>query len=373
MSRATALVTLLLIAAAAGCDRGGGPAPVKVPRKFPVETAVAVPEKITYRIEAIGELQAEEWVQVAAEVEGVLGPVRFKEGDRADPQAVLVEVDPERYRLALERQEAALARARADLEEKGAALRKRLDLREREKGWVPEQDVIHFQAQVDQAKAAVAEARALRDIAARDLERARVRPPIEGAIERREVSTGQYVRPGAVIATIVRTRPVRLRFSVREEEASKIEPGAVASFTVPAFPGERFDAEVFFVARSADPRTRRIDILARHPNEDERLKPGFFARVAVETGGRGDAILLPEGAVFATEDGFVAWVVEDGRARRRLLEIGLQMNDGRIEVRRGIAPGDEVVVRGGGNLADGVEVVVPRTGDGGAAPPVKRT
>src|SRR5207253_1325153 len=81
------------------------------------------------------------------------------------------------------------------------------------------------------------------------------------------------------------------------------------------YPGEKFAAEVFFVARSADPKTRRVDALARNGNEDERLKPGTFAKISIEAPAPGGAILLPESSVLATEEGFVAYVVEQGRAR----------------------------------------------------------
>lgn len=365
--RALVLIVALL---AVACDRGAGAPgrPAFGARRFPVETATARPERLTYRIEAIGGLEAEEWVQVAAEVAGPLGPLDFKEGDKVGPDDVLAEVDPERYRLALQRAEAALARAIADAREKEASLEKRAELRSREQGWVPEEEIIRYQAQLDQARAAVAEARALRDIAQRDLARSQIRPPLAGVIERRDAQSGQYVQPGTLIATILKPKPLRVRFSLREEESARVQPGHRVAFTVPAYGDETFEAEIFYVARSADPKTRRVDVLARVPNEDERLKTGFFARVTVEVASREDAILLPEAAVRATEEGFIAYVVEDGKARRRLLEIGLQSPDGRIEVKKGVAPGDAVIVRGTGYVSDGVavEVANARPIEGGA-------
>ncbi len=339
-------------------------------RKYPVRVEVARTEPLTYRIEAIGALEAEEWVQVSAEVEGVVGDIRFQEGDRVDRKTLLAEIDRGRYELAVEQRQAALSLAVADVVEKEAALKRRTDLRARGEGFVPEEEIVHHQAQLQKAQASVAEAKAALDLAKRDLQRARVHPPIEGFIERREASTGLYVRPGTVIATIVRTKPIRVRFSLREEEAAKVRPGTRVEFAVPAYPKERFEAEVFFVARAAEPRTRRVDVLARDANDDGRLKPGYFARVAIETEANQDAVVLPESALLATEEGFVAYVVEDGRARKRRVDIGLETKDGRVEIRSGIAPGDRVVVRGAGNLQPDVEVAEePGTGSGTGSVP----
>ncbi len=347
---------------------GAKPAGVAPSRRYPIEIAVAKAEPLVARIEATGSVEAEDWVQVAAQVEGVLGPLAFNEGDRVSTTTALVAVDPERYRMAVAQKSAALDRALAELNDKQAGLVKRKALREKEPGWVPEEEITTWEAQVAQRNAEVAEARAALDLAKLDLERATIRPPIEGVIEKREATPGQYVKPGTVVASIVRTQPIRIRFSLREAESGFVRPGNPVEFTVPAYPTEVFRGEVFFVARSADPATRRVEVMARNANADERLKPGFFAQVSIERGTNADAILLPESALFATEDGFVGWVVEDGKARKRVVRIGVQTADGRTEVKEGIRAGETVVIKGAGSLLDGVDVVVVE-GGGGAAPP----
>ena len=93
------------------------PASVAPSRKYPVEIAVATAEPLVARIEASGGVEAEDWVQVAAQVEGVLGPLAFNEGDRVSPSTALVAVDPERYRMAVAQKSAALDRAQAELDE----------------------------------------------------------------------------------------------------------------------------------------------------------------------------------------------------------------------------------------------------------------
>ncbi|MFN7955329.1 MAG: efflux RND transporter periplasmic adaptor subunit [bacterium] len=354
-------------APSAGAGGAAAPTGMAPARKYPVEVATLRSEPLVARIESTGSVEAEDWVQVAAQVEGVLGPLAFNEGDRVTPETSLVAVDPERYRMAVAQKSAALDRASADLRDKEAGLAKRKALRDKEPGWVPEEEITTWEAQVAQRDAEVSEARAALDLAKLDLVRAVIRPPIAGVIERREATPGQYVKPGTVIASIVRTQPIRIRFSLREAESSFVAPGVSIEFTVPAYPAERFRGEVFFVARSADPSTRRVEVIARNPNADERLKPGFFAQVSVERGTNAEAILVPESALFATEDGFVGYVVEDGKARKRQVEIGVQTPDGRIEVKQGVRVGETMVIKGGGSLLEGADVVVV-PGGGAAAP-----
>ncbi len=371
MAATPRLVLVLVLDFLAGCDRtsansgapAAGPA-TRARRSYSVVVETARLEHLAYRIETVGELIADEEVQVAAEVEGVLGPLTFREGDRVTPATVLVEVDPIRFRLAVERQEAALAKSGADLREKEAALAKRASLHKREAGWVPEEEMLRFEAEVAEALAAQAEADAQLKLARHDLERSRVRPPIAGDIERRLVNAGQWVGRGTGIATIVKRRPLRLSFTVTEEESAHLRLGAVVQFRVPAYGREEFPGTIFFVSGTANPRTRRIEGLAQVPNDDERLKPGFFARVALDVSARDDAILVPETAVIATEDGFVAYVVEGGIARRRVLETGLRTAAGKIEVRNGIKAGESVVVRGAGLLQDGVTAAIEEAAPG---------
>jgi membrane fusion protein, multidrug efflux system len=68
------------------------------------------------------------------------------------------------------------------------------------------------------------------------------------------------------------------------------------------------------------------------------------------------APVIPQTAVRPSERGFLAFVVEDGKARERVVELGLRTADGLVEVRGGVKPGEQLVVRGGEALKDGAAV-----------------
>ena len=104
----------------------------------------------------------------------------------------------------------------------------------------------------------------------------------------------------------------------------------------------------------------------KNPGE---LKPGFFAEVTLASETRRGALVVPEGAVQASEKGFVAYVVEKGTARLHPVEIGLRTGTGLVEIRSGVKAGDMVVAEGSDRLTDGLPVQVAGSGPAhGAAP-----
>ena len=107
--------TLVAASAGAACSKptqGAGPGGRA--RTLTVKVDAVRARDVTYRIQAVGSLEAEEVVQVTAEVEGKVTDVRFQEGMRVDPHTILFRIDPDRYRLEAQRAEAAYQKALID-------------------------------------------------------------------------------------------------------------------------------------------------------------------------------------------------------------------------------------------------------------------
>jgi multidrug efflux pump subunit AcrA (membrane-fusion protein) len=109
------------------------------------------------------------------------------------------------------------------------------------------------------------------------------------------------------------------------------------------------------VGEVADPSTRQVEVLAWVKNPGP-LKPGFFAEVTLAGEARKNALVVPEGAVQASEQGFVTYVVAEGKAHLRPIEIGLRSGNGSVEILSGVKPKETVVIEGSDRLADGIEV-----------------
>jgi multidrug efflux system membrane fusion protein len=348
--------TLLVLLLACGENRqqgpgnrpGGGRA-----RTVQVRTALAETRDVAYRVTALGSLEAEEIVQVTAEVEGAVTEVRFHEGDRVTRDTVLVLVDPERHRLEVARSEAAHLRAQSDLRRAQEELSRRERLAKEE--LLAMDEVNRYRAASESLEADVAAAKAALDIALQNQRRSEVRAPHSGVINTRTIETGTYVRPGTVLATIVDVSRLRLRFKISEGESLKVAEGQNVAFRVAPLGPRDFVGQVYHVGEVADPTTRQVEVLAwvRNPGE---LKPGFFAEVSFDAGIRENAVVIPEGAIKASESGFVAFIVVDGKAVRRSIGIGLKTEDGLVEIQSGLTGTETVVIEGSDLLADGVAV-----------------
>lgn len=361
--------------ATASGKEGGGRG--KGGMSFPVEVTVVAPERVEYTVSAVGSVEAFERVQLTARVAGAVEHVRFREGETVKKGQVLVEIDPARYTVAVRSAKATLEKALAAQGEAKAGLDRREGAGAEDAGIWSAEELQTWRTKARSSGAAVAEAQAMVDTASINLRDAFVRAPIEGKIQTRTVQTGQYVQPGAILATLIRRDPLLLRFQVPQADAERLKEGMSARFRVNREAGT-FTSTITQVADSADVATRMVSVTAeiKDPMKGE-LRPGTFAEVTVPVGESADAPVIPQTAVRPSERGFLAYVVENGAAVERVLQLGLRTADGRVEVRSGVKPGDTLVVRGAEALREGVPVrVVPQgsaapqgSGSAGAPPP----
>lgn len=366
MQCANGLSMIALLAVSSGCAReskgaggsargGGGGAPKSA--VFPVEVASVSMRPVEVTVTAVGSIEAFEVVQITARVTGAIERIRFREGDRVEEGETLVEIEPERYRLSAEEARADLEMARAALAEADAGLTRRVGANEKTAGLIPGEELEAWRTRVVTARAEVASQEAAAELAARNARDARVSAPFAGTIQTRDVQTGQYVQPGALLSTLVRREPLLLRFQIPESDAARLSPGMNARFRVRGVEGEK-TARLIHVAESADPTSRMVAATGEITERDAALRPGAFAEIVVPVGAARDAAVVPQTAVRPSERGFLAFVIEGGVAKERILSLGLRTPEGLVEVRQGLAPGESLVVRGAEALREGAAVRV---------------
>ncbi len=361
----TAAVAGCLILGAAACSRGTATKEQQARRPadmvFPVEVGAVAPRRVEYRVTAVGSVEAFENVQVTARVAGVLDRLHFKEGEEVKAGALLAEIEPQRFQLALSSAQAALGSVQAAKAEAERELERAQKLAA--EGLSTGAEVNTWQTKLATAQAQEAAAKASVSLAGLNLRDARLRAPLKGSIQTRNVQTGQYVQPGTVIATLIRREPLLLRFKVTEPEAGRLALGMEASFRVGGSNAEHH-AKLTFIAGAAEPASRMVPVVAEIA-ADAALRPGAFTEVTVPIGVNESALAVPETAIRPSERGFIAFVVEGEVARERILTLGLRTPDGLVEVVKGLTPGEALVVRGGEALKENAKVRVAPKG----APP----
>ncbi len=292
---------------------------------------------------------------------GVVERVLFQEGQFVQKDRPLIEIEPQRYQLAVEAAQATMQKNLASKAEADAGYARRQAASAKNPGLIRGEELETWRTRVQTAIAEVSQAQAALAQARLNLRDAFVRAPVAGIIQTRTVQTGQYVQPGTILATLVRRDPLLLRFQVPEQEAGPIRPGMNVRFFL-AETLAPYNARITHVAASASSNSRMVDITAEVGNSNQvALRPGAFARVVVPVGSARDAPVIPQTAIRPSERGFLAYVVgPDNIAQQRILTIGMRTADGQVEVRDGVRAGELLVVRGAEALRDGAKVKVEK-------------
>ena len=355
-----ALACAVVLSLLAGCRH-------KTEESAPAHPVVLAPVEVRdveERVAAPGQILAQQRADVAAQVPGEITAIVVDEGQTVAEGAVVIEIDPDRRALDLDRARARLSEAASGLLE---AQRQRGRM-----GVLAKRDVAS-RAQLEQADSGLEAARARVQAAQADLgaaERAtadsRVAARFAGVVGRRFVSRGEFVQPGQKLFELVSLDPVEVELSLPESDASRLALGLPLDVTVAPYPGEVFHATVSMVSPVVDERTRTLRVKALLPNPDGRLRPGLFARADLGIAKRTGVLLVPEEAVLQRADGAVVFrtSADGARAERRLVQLG-RIKGGQVEIASGLAAGDTVVVRGHSGLVDGAAIQA-RNADGTA-------
>lgn len=334
------LRTLALVALLAACKDaqsraggGGGPPPM------PVEAAAAVQDTVIESIEATGQIEAVQAVELRPEVEGRITEILFREGQEVAQGAPLFKVDDAELKAQVAKAEAERDLARQALERTRQLIAQNAS---------SAQDL-------ERAEATARGANAQYDLLRIRLDRTLVRAPFGGVAGRRLVSLGDYVNSSTKLVALQTVNPQRAAFRVPERHASRLKRGQVVEFHVAARPDRVFTGDVEFVDPVVELPARTILVKALVPNGQRLLQAGMFieARLATET--RTNAVVIPEDAVLPLQDVNVVWVAAEGKADRREVTLGVR-TAGFVEVRSGVQAGELVVVGGAERLFPGAPV-----------------
>jgi membrane fusion protein (multidrug efflux system) len=343
------LLLALGLALAAGCSDGEASRGDFKPEPVVVEVMRVQPEAVREVVTLTGQLEAELSVKVRPDTAGVLETIEFAEGQEVSQGTVL-------FRLRDQQERARLREAQAEMELKKLVFERTRKLAQRD---------ITSPAALDRARAELARETARVEAARADLERTRIRAPFDGMMGALYVAPGARIEPDVVLTQIDKIDRLQIVFSLPEVAVGLARPGIPFEFTVAPFPDEEFPGEVYFVAPTLDPQTRRMLVKGWVPNPDRRLRPGLFANIQAEVGRHDDALMVPESALALDREGTFVWrVSEQDVAERVAVQTGLRI-DGRVQIVRGLDPGNRVVAAGTNKVKSGSVVRA-------AAPPASR-
>jgi HlyD family secretion protein len=214
---------------------------------------------------------------------------------------------------------------------------------------------------IQQARAQVAQAEAGLALIQVQLRDSTIYAPFAGTITQRHVEPGEVVSSASgsqsSLFVLSQVDDVYVEFVVPAQHRAELQQGQTAQMAVDGLPGKIFEGRVEEIRPAADVASRTFGVKVRIPNPQGILRPGMFARGAIEVGVRHDVLQIPEQAVVTATSGPIVFVARDGRAIRQSVAVG-DTHDGLVEVKSGIAAGDQVVVQGQEALTDGQSVTL---------------
>jgi membrane fusion protein (multidrug efflux system) len=291
------------------------------------ETYVVEPAAVRDTVRTVGTLAANESVNVVAEISRRLVTVHVTEGTEVDAGALLFKLDDADLRAQLAELEVRLRLATRTAERQRALL-------DYDKKAVSQQAFDQAQAELQTVQAQIASLRVT-------LAKTEIRAPFRARVGLRRVSEGAWITPETLMTTLQDTSRVKIDFSVPERYAGAVSIGQTVSFEVAGRP-QHFEATVVAIEPMIDATSRSLLVRAVSENPDGNLLPGAFASVEVPITQRGSGILVPAQAIIPSAGGHSVYLLRDGRAELREVEIGLRTREA-VEIRRGVAVGDIVL------------------------------
>lgn len=406
------LLTLLAAVIASGlaaCKRSNGQTNATAtasptPAVVQVATMAAISRQLPRYFEGTGSLAANEQTDVAAETSGKVAAVGVDIGSWVKRGQMLVKLEDADFKDRIAQAQAQLDQTKATLAQNLAkigmrpgqkfspenvpevrAARAALDLADKnlhryeklvESGDVSravydqqksqrDQAAEQYQALIHQAQqnyAGVANAQAAVDaaqtnlsLAKRNLTYTTVTAPMPGYVLERPADVGEYISPQSKVATIVNLNPLRVRIDVPEQAIPQIRVGQSVSLTVAAYTDRNFAGHVARVSPSVNSTSRTLTVEADVQNPNAELKPGQFATVRILLPQSEAAVLVPQRALRTVSGSVYVYVLKNGFAQQRLVQIG-QTDGDLVEIKSGVAADEVVATSNVDQLNDGVAI-----------------
>lgn len=393
------LIAGLLSTALHGCERDTSAAKVEkknaAPKALPVTVTPVRTQKVQRTVEFVGTLYPNEEVAVSSELEGRIISISADLGDRVAQGQVLAKISDAEFRFAVEQTEAGLKetlaklglekipppnfdvartspviKAKAELDDAQGNLKRMKSLYDEKVISAQEYDTVETRAKsalavyknsLEEARALVANAygkEAQLGTARKRLRDTTILAPLAGAISKRSVSSGEFVKVGAHLFTIVQENPLKLRGMIPERFAPELQTGQAIELRVDSFPDRVFKGKLARISPSAEVASRSFVVEGLVDNSDRQLKANFFAKAAISTRVDPDALTVPQQALVTFAGVTKVFVVEKDVAQERVVQAGVRVGTNEVEITGGLKPGELVAISGLTRLSAGAAVKV---------------
>ncbi len=351
-------------AAGHGGGHGGGRSGRRSSTLSPVQAATAQEKSVPRYLSGLGTVTAAATVTVRSRVDGQLMALHFTEGQWVKAGALLAEIDPRPFEVALQQAKGQLAKDRATLTNARQDFMRyqqlvKTNLVARQQLDTQQSTVRQSEGQVEVDQGAVASAEL-------QLAYSKIIAPIDGRVGLRQVDVGNNINStdttGLVIIT--QTRPIDVLFTLPESDitsvlrAQKSGSAPVIDVWDRSNKQKLTEGKLLSLDNQIDAATGTVKLKGRFDNSDDSLFPNQFVNVRMKVDTLQNAVVIPSAALQMSNDGHFVWVLNDeNQVSQHRVSAGLDDNQ-QVVITAGLAAGQRVVTDGIDRLTEGVKVEV---------------
>ena len=184
--------------------------------------------------------------------------------------------------------------------------------------------------------------------------------PISGVVTARNYDSGDMYSGGNPVLTVEKITPVKLLINVSEVYFTKVKKGAPVDVKLDVYGDEAFEGKISLIYPTIDPTTRTFQVEIQLPNQNQKVRPGMFARASLNFGTE-ENVVVPDLAIVkqaGAGDRYV-YVYKDGKVTYNKVELGRRMG-AEYELKSGVPNNSQVVIAGQTRLINGTEVEVEK-------------
>ena len=323
------------------------------------EVIQPIVQNITYQNEYVAEIQSVRYVEVRSRVKGYVEQVHVDEGQTVQEGQLLFTISSKIYSYELQKAQAAVKNANADLQSAQLELSNTRSLVE--KNIVSKAELKMVEAKVDALKASLEEAEAHKEQAALNVSFSKIRAPYKGIINRLTHKLGSLINEGDMLTSISDNREVFAYFNLSESDylnylASNKEEARHVNLILANQTRYQHRGNIEIIESEFDRSTGNIAFRARFPNPDKTLKHGASGKIIV-TEQFANAMLIPQKSTFEIQDKLYAFVMKnDSVIEQRNIVTKMRIPHYYV-VESGLKKDETILYEGVQNAKDGKKIL----------------
>lgn len=333
------MLSLIILLAMFSCNEDQQKEAEEAKSALSIEAYKVVPVAYNSVFSTTAEIMPAEQVELKAATSGQVLNIYFKEGERVNKGARIIQLDDRDWKAQLLGVNAELDAAEADYERK-------MELQSIEGS---------SQEEIDLAYSKIQSLKSKKEQLMVNIDLANVTAPFSGQLGMRNFSQGAFLQQGAVITTLVDLDHLKVDFTLAQQHKENIEVGQDIAVLIA---NDTLKARIYAVNPVIDMQSRTFNVRAMLDQPPKnKIMPGSYAEVLISENFLKNALLIPTQAVVPSINDQTVYLYKNGKAQRKVIEMGDRSAD-KVLVLNGIEAGDTVITSGLLLIKEGMDLEI---------------